>query len=147
MDPSIVSGLSAVLGSLVGGSASIATAWFTQRAQSRREAANTEIAKREKVYGEFISECSRLTVDSLDHTLDDPKVLIQVYGLLNRIKLTASDAVIAAAAVSVDTIVEQYFQPPMTMAELRGARHEKVDPLHGFSDAARKELMELPRLF
>ena len=42
MDSSIVTALSAILGSLVGGSASIATAWITQKTQSRRELVITE---------------------------------------------------------------------------------------------------------
>ena len=71
MDPSIVSALSAVLGSLVGGSATIATAWVTQKTQSRRELAAAEIRKRELLYTEFIDECSKLAIDALDHTLDD----------------------------------------------------------------------------
>jgi hypothetical protein len=62
LKPSIVSGLSAVLGSLSGGGASIVTAWFTQRAQSQREAVHAEIRKRELVYTEFISECSKLAI-------------------------------------------------------------------------------------
>ena len=68
MDPSIVSALSAVLGSLVGSSATIATAWITQKTQSRRELVGAEIRKRELLYSEFIDECSKLTLDALDHT-------------------------------------------------------------------------------
>ena len=60
MDPSLFSGLSAVLGSLVGGGASIATAWVTQKAQSRRELAHAEYRKREVLYTQFIVECARL---------------------------------------------------------------------------------------
>ena len=37
MDASAVSALSAVLGSLVGGSATVATAWVTQKTLTRRE--------------------------------------------------------------------------------------------------------------
>jgi hypothetical protein len=60
MDPTIVSALSAVLGSAVGGSATLATAWITQKTQSRREIVAAEIRKREALYGEFIAECSKL---------------------------------------------------------------------------------------
>ena len=147
MDPSIVSGLSAVFGALVGGVASIATAWVTQRAQGQREAVHAEIRKRELVYTEFISECSKLAIDALDHTLDSPSALIQVYGLLNRIKLTSSDSVVKAAETSIEAIVKQYFQPNISIAELRAeviASHQ-ADPLQGFSEACRYELRELLR--
>jgi hypothetical protein len=147
LDSSIVSGLSAVFGSLVGGGASIATAWFTQRAQSRREAVHAEIRKRELVYTEFISECSKLTIDALDHTLDSPSGLVQVYGLLNRIRLTSSDTVVNAAENSIEAILERYFQPHISIADLRAmvmASHQP-DPLQGFSEACRHELSELLR--
>jgi hypothetical protein len=58
-----------VFGSLVGGSASLATAWITQNTLNRRELMGAEIRKREMLYGEFIHECSKLITDSLTHTL------------------------------------------------------------------------------
>jgi hypothetical protein len=148
LDPSIVSGLSAVFGSLVGAGASIATAWFTQRAQGQREAVHAEIRKRELVYAEFISECSKLAIDALDHTLDSPSALIQVYGLLNRIRLTSSGSVVKAAEKSLAAIVDMYFQPNISIAELRAnvmASHQ-ADPLQFFSEACRSELRELLRI-
>jgi len=146
MDASLFSGLSAVLGSLVGGGASIATAWFTQKAQSKRELAHAEIRKRELVYTEFIAECSKLVSDSLDRTLDNPSVLVQVYALINRIKLTSSDEVVREAEKSMRAIVDLYFQPKMSITELREKAPSMPDPIQGFSDACRHELRELLRL-
>jgi hypothetical protein len=42
------------LGSLVGGSATVATAWITQRTLSKRELMGAEIRTHEACYGEFI---------------------------------------------------------------------------------------------
>jgi hypothetical protein len=147
LDPSIVSGLSAVFGSLVGAGASIATAWLTEKARSRRETVHAEIRKRELVYTEFISECSKLTIDALDHTLDSPSGLVQVYGLLNRIRLTSSDPVVKAAETSIKVIIDRYFQPHMSIADLRAMvlASPLADPLQGFSEACRHELGELLR--
>jgi hypothetical protein len=145
LDPAIVSGISAVFGSLVGGGASIATAWFTQKAQSKREAVHAEIRRRELVYTEFITECSKLAIDAIDHALDSPSVLIQVYGLLNRIRLSSSDSVVKAAENSIAAVVEQYFQPSKSIAELRTQAMRNADPLQGFSEACRHELRELLR--
>ena len=58
MDTSLASAMAAVLGSLVGGSATMATAWITQRTSTKRELISEELRKRETLYGEFISECS-----------------------------------------------------------------------------------------
>jgi hypothetical protein len=145
LDSAIVSGLSAVFGSLVGGGASIVTAWFTQRAQSRREAVQAEIRRRELVYTEFISEGSKLLIDALDHSLDSPSVLIQIYGLLNRIRLTSSDSVVDAAEKSIEAIIERYFRPNVSMADLRTRTQRETDPLQGFSEACRHEIRKLLR--
>ena len=104
MDQSVVSALSAILGSLVGGSATIATAWITQKTQSRRELVGAEIRKRELLYTEFIDECSKLAIDALDHTLDDTTKVFRVYALSSRIRLTSSDMVVAAADQTVKHI-------------------------------------------
>ena len=51
MDAAIVSAMAAVFGSLVGGSATVATAWVTQRTLSKRELISAEIHARETLYG------------------------------------------------------------------------------------------------
>jgi hypothetical protein len=90
MDAAIVSAMAAVFGSTVGGSATVATAWVTQRSSliSKGELISAEIRKRETLYGEFISACSRLVIDSIEHTLDKPEKLLPAYELLNRIRLS-----------------------------------------------------------
>jgi hypothetical protein len=56
-----------------------------------------EIRKRELLYTEFIAECSRLAIDAFGHALEHPETVLPAYALLNRIRLTSSDAVLAAA--------------------------------------------------
>ena len=153
MDPAIVSALSAVLGSAVGGSATLATAWITQKTQSRLKVVGAEIRKRETLYGEFIVECSRLLIDALDHTLDRPDKLLQIYALQNRIRLTSSDAVVTAADQTLRHILKQYFEENFTQESLRGALKLEVtndrvkddDRLKPFSQACRNELRALQR--
>ena len=144
MEQSIISGLSAVLGSLVGGASTIATAWFTQKAQSRRESVNAEIRRRELVYTEFINECSKLALDAFDRTLEHPETLMNAYALLNRIRLTSSDSVVDAADQTIKSIVEQYFRPNLPIEELpEMAASGRADPLKEFSFGARQELHRL----
>jgi hypothetical protein len=141
MDAAVVSALSAVLGSVVGGSATIATAWVTQRGQSRRALTRAEIRKRELLYTEFIAECSRLAIDALSHTLERPENVLPAYALLNRIRLTSSGPVLAAADATVRRITEQYFRRNISLDELRElARSSSADPLKVFSEACREEL-------
>jgi hypothetical protein len=146
MDQSVVSALSAILGSLVGGSATIATAWITQKTQSRRELVGAEIRKRELLYTEFIDECSKLAIDALDHTLDDTTKVFRVYALSSRIRLTSSDMVVAAADQTVKHILTSYFRPNMTREEIRDlalSGTAEKDPLTQFSEACRNELKAL----
>jgi hypothetical protein len=145
MDASIVSAVSALLGSVVGGTASIATAWFTQRSQGRREATRAETQRRELVYTEFIAECSKLIIDALDNTLDRPATLVAAYAIQNRIRLTSSEQVVRAAEDALRKIVAQYFQPNVTMEQLKELVNQdgSADPLRPFSEACREEIRRL----
>jgi hypothetical protein len=146
MDQAIISALAAVLGSLVGGASSITTAWFSQKAQSRRESVNAEIRRRELVYTEFINECSRLAIDAFNHPLENPATMMNAYALLNRIRLTSSDSVVDAADQTVKNIVEQYFRPNLSMEELQEMTAAgRADPLKEFSVGCRQELRRLSR--
>jgi len=147
MESTLITALSVVLGALVGGTSSIATALFTQRAQSRRESVKVEIQRRELVYTEFINECSKLLNDALERSLESPAAFVQVYALLNRIRLTSSDAVVAAAEQLIKNIIDQYFQPKLTIEELRkmAAPGSGADPIQQFSETCRHELHQLLR--
>ena len=146
MEPGLVGALSAVLGSVVGGSASIATAWFTSKTQGRREVVRAEIKKRETLYAKFISECSKLAIDALDHTLDNAESLVNAYALQNRIRVTSSDAVVDAAALAIKYILQRYHSPNITKEELQVlVLSVNDDPLKVFSEACRDELAKLLR--
>jgi hypothetical protein len=146
MDPAIVSAMAAVFGSLVGGSATVVTAWVTQRTLSKRELLGAEIRTRQTLYGEFIRECSKLVVDSFEHTLDKPEKLLSVYELINRIRLCSSDAVLAEAELMLKRITEQYYSPNLSVDEIRAlVRSGKADadPLRSFGEACRVELKSM----
>jgi hypothetical protein len=64
MDNAVISAMSAVLGSLVGGSATVATTWVTQRTLGKRELVRSEIKRREALYASS-SANARLPVESL----------------------------------------------------------------------------------
>lgn len=144
MDPAVISALSAVLGSVVGGSASIATAWFTQSTQGRRELIRAEMAKREALYADFIGECSRLVLDALGHSLEKAEILTKVYALENRIRLSSSDSVVNAAEHAIKRILDLYFGRNYEKEDLRNLKHSMEDePLREFTEACRSELAGL----
>ena len=144
MDGAIVPAMAGVLGSLVGGSATVATAWITQKAVNRRELTQLEMRKRETLYGEFITECSRLAIDALVHGIEKPETMWSAYALLNRIRLSASEAVLAEGERVLKEIATQYFSANVSLDEFRSIAlsHER-DPLKSFGEACRIELKAL----
>jgi hypothetical protein len=144
MDSTLIGAMSGVLGSLVGGSATVATAWLTQKTANKRELVQLEFRKREALYGEFIAECSKLLLDAMAHTLDKPETLLNAYALLNRIRLSASPGVLREAERLVRRITEQYFSNNLSVEEMRElARSEDADPLKSFGEACREEATSL----
>jgi len=144
MDSAIVGAMAGVLGSLVGGSAAVATAWVTQKTVSKRELIQEEMRKRETLYGEFIAECAKLLVDAFTHTLDKPDTLLPLYALVNRIRLSASQPVLAEAEHLLTRVTEQYFSRNLTLEEMRDlTRSQGADPLKSFGEACRVELKSM----
>ena len=140
MDATFLTATSGVLGSFVGASAAVATAWITQHTLSRRELVREEIRKRETLYGEFIAECSRVLIDAFMHTLEKPESLLPVYALINRVRLCASRPVLAQAEQLLKLITQQYFSRNLTVEQLRElALSQDADPLKSFGDACRAE--------
>jgi hypothetical protein len=146
MDAAVLSALSAVVGSVIG----FATSWMSQRTQSRRQAIEAEIKKREKLYAEFITECSRLAIDALDHSLDTPDKILNLYALENLIRLCASESVVAATEQVVAWIGQQYMKENLAPGELRQLvltafedPRKRNDPLKPFSETCRRELENL----
>ena len=54
IEPALLSALSAVVGALMGGTASLVGAIYTQRKQDRLQRIAREATKREQVYADFI---------------------------------------------------------------------------------------------
>jgi hypothetical protein len=147
MDVTWVSAMAGVLGSVVGGSASIGTAWLTQRSQNVRELLRDEMHKREDLYGEFVGEVAKLLVDAFTHTLEKPETLLRAYALVNRIRLCASPAVLQEAERLMVRITDQYFSDNLTVEEMRRiARTTEADPLRSFGEACRAELGSMRKL-
>ncbi|MFC5576793.1 hypothetical protein ACFPOA_02040 [Lysobacter niabensis] len=99
MDASIVTALAALAGSLIGGLITLASTWLTRRYQATRERAANEIAKREALYGEFITEATRVGIDAIEREIDTMAEMTRLLALSNRIRLASSDEVLAAADV------------------------------------------------
>jgi len=147
MDSTMITAIAAVFGSCVGGAASIAATWIAQRTQTDREQTEARLRDRESLYGDFITEASRLAVDAAEHSLEGPNKLINLYGILGRIRLLAGEKVVAEAEACCRRIVELYSMPNMTVDQVRLAvESERFDPVKDFSIVCRTELSEFTNL-
>src|SRR5215467_15829878 len=144
MDSTFITAAAAAAGSLVGAVATIGTTWITQRTQSTRAKIEAKIRDREALYGEFITEASRLTVEALTHSLEQAESLVKLYGILGRIRLVATDPVLASAEACIRQIIDLYAKPNMTVEQIRLAfERDRLDPIMDFSVTCRKELLAI----
>jgi len=144
IDPALLSALSALIGALTGGTASLVAAIYTQRYQDRLQRVAREATKREQVYADFIMSASKLLLDAYVHdgitlTGDDQHLV----GLLNRMRLFAPPNVINEAEAVIRGLIEVSLEPSVEFRKLAMARLSKdrqPDLLLPFSLACRADL-------
>lgn len=154
MDGGISNGLAAIMGALVGGLASLASTWVSERTRHRRDLIQREITKRETTYSTFIDHASKLYVTSATHNLNDEDAnleselegAVSLYGIASRIRLFASDRVIKEAEVVLDQILIQFGAENISVEQLREKKLRERDPLKSFSVSCRHELKEIQRV-
>ena len=144
IDPPLLSALSALVGALMGGSASLAGAVYTQRRQDRLQRIARETTKREAVYADFIMTASKLHLhaylsDGLRLDSDEHHLI----GLANRMRLFAPRTIIDEAEAVIRGIVELSLKPGKDVRKLTVkdvAKNRDSDPLLPFSLASRSDL-------
>jgi hypothetical protein len=141
MEAAYISAFAALAGTAIGGLTSFATSWITQHAQARVQRLAAERDARAELFGRFLDEAAKLYSDALQNRRDDITSMINIYALVNRIRLMSSPQVVEAADTVARIIVDAYLASNITMEEMRTNwidRH--VDPLRDFSEACRQEL-------
>jgi hypothetical protein len=144
MDSTFIMAVAAASGSLLGAGATIVTTFITQRTQRAHAEREEKLRSREALYGQFITEASRLTVEALGHSLEQTDTFVKLYGITGRIRLVATGAVLAAAEVCIRQIIDLYSKPNMTVEQIRLAfERDRLDPVREFSVACRKEFLQI----
>ncbi|MBS0373705.1 MAG: hypothetical protein JSR73_03955 [Proteobacteria bacterium] len=145
MEYSVIAATAGLAGSLLGGMSTFAASWLTTRAQHRTQTTVQQAAHRERLYADFIGEASRHLVRAWGHQLNRPQGLAGLYSLVERMRLTSSDAVIGAAESVIADIISAYSAPNRSYEELqRRVLAGDVDtPLTRFSRECRAELKQL----
>jgi len=146
MDAAYISAFAALAGTAIGGLTSFATSWITQQAQTRTQRLAAEREARAALFGRFLDEAAKLYSDALQNRRDDITAMINIYALINRIRLVSSPPVVEAADTVARIIVDAYLASNITMGEMRDNWIDKhVDPLRDFSEACRQELQTFGR--
>ena len=151
IDPTLLSPVSALLGAIVGGGASLVAAIYTQRCQNRLQRVANEVEKREAVYADFVMIASNLllnayTRDEIVLGGDEPRLI----GLINRMRLFASPEVVGGAEKVLRVIVEISLKPSIELRQLAMEALSKgldPDPLLAFSSTGRADLDNVRRTF
>ena len=138
------SALVALAGSTIGGLTTLAVTWVTQGNQLRASLTARDQTTRHKLYKQFIEEASKLYGDALVNSKVEIPTLVAAYALISRMRVLSSSEIVERADAALRTIVDIYFSPNKTMAELRvEINGGKLDLLREFSTAAREELSTL----
>ncbi len=139
MNPAYISALSALLGSAIGAFASLATTWLTQRHQDEARQHAQEVARRERLFVEFIDLSSKAFVDALRRTAIDPSQIIPLYATTGMLRLFASIRTVEAAEQVMQRIVGTYYAPQFDLKK-RPNVDSKSDILREFTETCRAEL-------
>jgi hypothetical protein len=145
MDTAFISALSALAGSIVGGLTSGATTWLGHRSQAKAGRRLHNVTQREALYRDFVVAASEAYGDAVTQSEPRLQQIVTLYGMISRMRILSSPDVVACADKIISTIIDTYFSPNRTFAELHALvkNGEPIDPLREFSEVARDELRAL----
>jgi hypothetical protein len=147
MDAAYISAFAALAGSAIGASASFATTWLTQHQQAHAARLAQEMSRRERLYGEFVDEASRLLADALTHHLEEPAKMVPLYAMMGKLRLFAPNNIVARADEVLRQIMEIYDQPNANFGNPADRpAPERVDILRTFGEACREDLQHYTRV-
>ena len=147
MDTALLSALSALAGSMVGGLTSGLAGWLNQREQARSGMRAHEIRRREDLYREFIVAASKAYGGAIMSSEPQVHDLVALHAMISTMRTLSSRETVECAERIMQVTVETYRAPNHDVFELHElVRHgSSIDPLKEFSEAARAELRLLAR--
>lgn len=140
MNAGYVPALAALAGSAIGALASFATTWMTQRFQDRAQRLAQTLARRERLYGDFIDEASRLFGDAFTHQLEDPSKMVALYAIRSKLMLFAAPSIIDEADRVMELIAQAYRADLTDLTVVEHVERDRLDVLRGFAEACRAKL-------
>jgi hypothetical protein len=101
MNLAYLDALAALAGSVIGGRASVASAWLVQKRHDRAKRPSRDKASRQKLYKQFIDEASNLYADALMHEEAEVSAVFSAYALISQMRVLSSSAVVKEAEAVV----------------------------------------------
>jgi hypothetical protein len=122
-----------------------ATTWLGHRSQAKAGRRLHNVTQREALYRDFVVAASEAYGDAVTQSEPRLQQIVTLYGMISRMRILSSPDVVACADKIISTIIDTYFSPNRTFAELHALvkNGEPIDPLREFSEVARDELRAL----
>ncbi len=140
MNPAYISAISVLCGSAIGALASLITPRLANRHEHEMRRRQQQNIRRERVFLEFIDLASHAFVDALVHTsIENPSKLVPLYAAMEKLRVFASEATVAAAEKVMDRVIETYYGPKLEFGT-KPTVDSRSDILREFSEACRAEL-------
>jgi hypothetical protein len=142
MEAHLISAVSVLAGTVIGGATSFLSSWVVQRRTVRAQWLAQDILRRQDLYKEFIEEASKSYADAIQHDKLDITSLVVLYAKMSRMRVISSPKVIEAADCVMRRIVDTYSKPSVeiTTSSLPAmSQAGSIDALHTFSEACRAE--------
>jgi hypothetical protein len=148
MDAAYISAISALAGSVIGGLTATLTTWLGQRSQARAGQIAHDLARREDLIRDFIIAASKTYGDAIINSEPKMPEIVDLYAMVNRMRVLNMPRSVDRADEVMRSIIETYFAPNRTLADLRELvkTSQAVDLLKDFAEAAREELRPFARL-
>jgi hypothetical protein len=144
MNLAVLSTVSALTGTIIGGVTTFATSWLTHTAQVKSTRLAAERVRREELYGRFAEELALLySVVLSDEGLSYGK-LVTIMGLRGRIILLATPKVVESAERAVNFIIDLHMGPRLTKEQVRQRIEDRsINAISEFARSCREELVAL----
>jgi hypothetical protein len=148
MDAAYISAVSALAGSVIGGLTATLTTWLGQRSQARAGQLAHDLARREDLVRDFIIAASKTYGDAIINSEPKMPEIVDLYAMVNRMRVLNMPRSVDRADNVMRSIIETYFAPNRTLADLRELvkTSQAIDLLKDFAEAAREELRPFARL-
>lgn len=140
MDGAMLSTVAALGGSLIGAFTSFATTWLAQTQQRRVQLESQEITRRGRLFGDFITQASKLYANALTHDRVDAPELVTLYAIKAQIALFASPGTVERTDDVLRFIIDTYNRPNLDLGSREAILNGGHDFLHAFTEVCRKDL-------